>query len=40
MSDIVVLEVDIATGNVLFEWESLDHVSPHGEFNAFILVET
>ena len=24
------IELDIATGQVLFEWRSLDHVSPHG----------
>lgn len=26
----VELELDIATGEVLFEWASLDHVSPDG----------
>lgn len=24
------LELDIATGELLFEWASLDHISPHG----------
>lgn len=25
-------ELDIETGELLFEWSSLDHVSPHGEY--------
>jgi hypothetical protein len=25
------VELDIETGKVLYEWASLDHVSPHGK---------
>ena len=28
-------ELDIETGEVLFEWHSLDHVSPHGEYHPW-----
>jgi hypothetical protein len=30
--DAIVQEVDIATGNVLFEWHSLDHVAPNQSY--------
>ncbi len=33
--DSIVQEVDIATGNVLFEWHSLDHVAPSRSYISF-----
>ncbi|BDZ43522.1 hypothetical protein GCM10025865_28210 [Paraoerskovia sediminicola] len=32
--DNVVLEVDVATGAVLFEWHALGHLDPHESFSA------
>lgn len=31
------VELDIETGKVLFEWHSLDHVSPDGKFGLLPL---
>jgi hypothetical protein len=36
-SDEVCTELDIATGKLLFEWASLDHVSPYGELAKLYL---
>ena len=34
VTDYVVQEIDVATGDVLFEWHALDHVSPSASYAA------